>query len=85
MVLAWFHGIVLTEHGTRHKVSYFIYYDTLLQNVTDIIPKYDSYFLTKCDKSLLQNVSDFLWENATVLLQNATGITNCNIYYKLQQ
>ena len=60
MVLAWFHGIVLTEHGTRHKVSYFIYYDTSLQNVTDIIPKCDSYFLTKCDKSLLQNVSDFL-------------------------
>ena len=30
-------------------------YDTLLQNATDIIIKCDSYFITKCDKSLLQN------------------------------
>ena len=35
------------------------------------------YFITKCDKSLLQNVSGFLLQNATVLLQNAT------IYYKM--
>ena len=30
----------------------------------------DSYFITKCNKSLSQNVSPFL-------LQNATGITKC--------
>ena len=33
-------------------------------------------FITKCDRSLLQNTSDFLLQNATVLLQNATVITN---------
>ena len=32
-------------------VSFLLRYDTLLQNVTDIV----SYFITKCDKSLLQN------------------------------
>ena len=47
-----------------------IHYDTLLQHATDIITKCDSYFITKCDRSLLQNV--------TVLLQNATFITNCD-------
>ena len=53
-----------------------INYDTLLQNATDIITKCDSYFITKCDRSLLKNVSGFLLQNATVLLQNATVITN---------
>ena len=43
------------------------------------------YFITKCDKSLLQNVSGFLLQNATVLLQNATIITKCDVYYKLRQ
>ena len=45
--------------------------------------------MTKCDRSLLQNTSGFLLQNATVLLQNATGITNfhniitkCDSYYK---
>ena len=45
--------------------SYLIHYDTLLQNVTDIITK-----CTKCDKGLLQNAIGFLLQNATVLLQN---------------
>ena len=43
-------------------VSYLVHYDTLLQNVIDII--------TKCDKDLLQNLPGFL-------LQNATVITKC--------
>ena len=50
------------------------------------------YFITKCDRSLLQNTSDFLLQNATVLLQNATVITNwddfitkCDSYYKLRR
>ena len=42
-------------------VSYLIRYDSLLQNATDTI--------RKCDRSLLQNASDFLLQNATVLLQ----------------
>ena len=80
-------------------VSYLIHCDTFLQNATDTITKFDSYFITKCDKSLLQNASGFLLQNATVLLQNATVITNCDnfitkcddfitkcdVYYKLRQ
>ena len=55
-----------------------IRYDSLLQNVADVITKWDSYFITKCERSLLQNASGFL-------LQNATAITKYNVYYKLQQ
>ena len=61
-------------------VSYLIHYDSLLQNATDIIIKCDSYFITECDSSLLQNTSGFLLQNATILFQNATVITKCNIY-----
>ena len=42
------------------------------------ITKYDSYFIAKCNKSLLQNASG-------ILLQNATVITKCYVSYKLQQ
>ena len=56
-------------------VSYFTHYDSLLQNATGIITKSDSYFITKCGKSLLQNASGFL-------LQNATVITNCDSIHK---
>ena len=42
-------------------VSYLIRCDRLLQNATDTI--------RKCDRSLLQNASNFLLQNATVLLQ----------------
>ena len=51
-------------------VSYLIYCDSLLQNTTDIIIIYGSYFITKCDKLLLQNV---------------TVITKYDDYYKLRQ
>ena len=60
------------------KVSYMIRFDSLLQNATDVITKCDSCFITKCDRSLLQNASEFLLQNATILLQNATFITNCD-------
>ena len=68
-------------------VSYLIHYERLSQNATDIITKSDSYCITKCDRSLLQNASVFLLQNATVLLQNATVTINCynNSYYKLLQ
>ena len=59
------------------KISYLVHYYNLLQNATDIV--------TKCEKSLLQNVSGFLLQNATVLLQNATVITNSDIYYKMRR
>ena len=42
-------------------VSYLIHCDSLLQNATDIA-KCDSYFITKCDKRLLQNTSGFYYE-----------------------
>ena len=32
--------------------------------------------MIKCDRSLLQNVSSFLLQHVTILLQNATDITN---------
>ena len=73
-------------------VSDLICYDSLLQNATDVITKCDSYFITKHDRNLLQNVSGFLLQNATVLLQNATillqnatVIIKCDVYYKLRQ
>ena len=37
--------------------SYLIYCDSLLQNATDIMIIYGSYFITKCDRTLLQNVT----------------------------
>ena len=52
-------------------VSYLVYYNILLQNPTNIIRKYDSYLITKCDKKLLQN--------AAALLQNAKIITKCDV------
>ena len=54
-------------------IPYLINYDSLLQNATDIITKCDSYFITKCDRSLLQN--------ATILLQNTALIINCDSTY----
>ena len=66
-------------------VSYLVRYDSLLQNATGIITKYDRYFITKCYRSLLKNASGLLLQNATVSLQNAAVITNCDVYYKLRQ
>ena len=72
-------------------ISYLIHDDSLLQSATDVITKRDGYFITKCDRSLLQNAAGFLLQNATVLLQNATVITKCedfitkcDSYYKMQ-
>ena len=63
-----------------------------ITTATDIIIKCDSYFVTKCDRSLLQNALEFLLQNVTTLLQNATGITNCgdfitkcDSYYKMRR
>ena len=42
-----------------------------------IITKCDSYFITKCNEILLQNMM--------VLLQNATVVTKCDVYYKMRQ
>ena len=68
-------------------VSYLVHYDSLSQNTTDIITKRNSYFITKCNRSLLQNVQVFyykmqqfyykmrhLLQIVTTLLQNVTVI-----------
>ena len=48
-----------------------VHYDTLLQKATDITKKWDSYFISKCNKSLLQSASCFfLIKSAIVLLQD---------------
>ena len=65
--------------------EHMIHFDTLLQNVTDIITKCDSYFITKCDRNFLQNVSSFLLQNTTILLQNAIFIIKCDVYYKMRR
>ena len=71
-------------------VSYLVHYDILLQNTTDI-KNYDSYFITKGDKSLLQNPSAFLLQNAKFLFENAAVhrkcndfITKCDTSYKMR-
>ena len=51
-------------------VNYYKMQQILLQNATAI---------------LLQNASGFLVQNATVLLQNATVITKCDVYCILRQ
>ena len=73
-------------------ISYLIHHDSLLKNATDIITECESYFITKCDRNLLQNAPGFLFQNATVLLQNVTVIINCDdfitkcdSYYKMRR
>ena len=61
------------------------HYDSLLQNATDIITKCNSYFITKCDRSLLQNASGFLLKMRQ-LLQNAMFfVIKCDSYYKMRR
>ena len=73
----------LTEHlrwlllWTVVTVAYLVYYDTLLQNVTDIT-KRDNYFITKFNKRFSQNAWGFLfYYKMQQLLQNAKFITKC--------
>ena len=48
---------------------YLVHFDTLSQNVTNIIRKCVIYFNPKADKGLLQNASGFSLQYAKVLLQ----------------
>ena len=57
-------------------VSCFIHFDTLLQNGTYIITKCYSYFITKCNRSLLQN--------ATIVTNCDNFVTKCHSYYKMR-
>ena len=63
-----------------------IHYDSQLQYATAIITKCNSYFITKSERSLLQNMSSFLLQNAIVSLQNVTTLLqNIDFHYKLRQ
>ena len=86
VLLAWFkfqvkmsiRNLIVDDNSVA--VSYLIHYNSLLQIVTDNIAKCESYFITKCDRSLLQNASRFyhkmrqLLQIETILLQNAKVI-----------
>ena len=79
----------------RVTVSYLIQYDSLLQNVTGGITKCDSYFITKYDRSLLQNATFIMrqcdiyykmrqfYHKMRQLLQTMAFITKCDVYYKM--
>ena len=55
--------------------SYLVHYDSLLQNATDIITKFDSYFITKYEKSLSKHSSTKCYN----------FIAKCNGYYKMRR
>ena len=61
----------------RVAVSYLVHYDSLLQSATDIITKYDSYFITKSVRFFNYKMRQ-LYYKMRQLLQNATYITNCD-------
>ena len=44
-------------------VLYLVHYDTLLQNLTNIVKKFDSYLIVKCNESLLQHGSGISLKN----------------------
>ena len=60
-------------------VSYLLHDETVLQNSTNIITKCDSYFITKCDKHLLQYTSGFFTSKCN------SFIVKCDRYYKMQR
>ena len=48
-----------------------------------VITKCDNYFITKCDRKLLQNDLIFLLQNARVNTKCGNTITTCDSYYKM--
>ena len=60
--------------------SYLVYYNTLLQNGTDFIIKCNTHFITKCDKSSLQN-SSILLQNMTFSIKCAGAATSKTKFY----
>ena len=62
-----------------------LYYDTLLQNATGISTKRDSYFITKCYKSLLQDASCFYCKIRPFyykMRECDNFVSKCNNFYK---
>ena len=60
-------------------IPYLIHYDSLLQNATDITAKGDSYFITKCDRRLLQNATGFLSQIRAVSTKCGDFIINAAV------
>ena len=61
-------------------ISNLVRYDTILQNaIVDIVTKFDSYLITKCDKCVLQNAS-FIF-----VTKFDSFITECENYYKMRK
>ena len=60
-----------------------IHDDSLLQNVTDIISKCDSYFITKCDRSLFQPFMTKSFSALNLLCYKMQNATKCDSYYKM--
>ena len=65
-------------------VSYLIRYDSLLQNATAILLQNATEVYYKMRQVFYYKMRQLL-QNATILLQNATVITKCDVYYKLRQ
>ena len=57
-------------------ILYLVHYDTLLQNAITIL-------LQKATKAYYKMKQ--LLQNALILLQNVTFITNCDVYYKMRR
>ena len=57
----------------------------LLQSATELLQIATAYFITKCDRQLLQIATTFLLHCAMNLLQIPIGITKCDDHYKLRQ
>ena len=64
------------RHGARHEASYLIRYDSLLQNLIDIITNAIEVYY-KMRKVFYYKMRQLL-QNAMILLQNTTFITNCD-------
>ena len=54
--------------STMVGVLYLVHYDTLLQNLTNIVAKCNGYLIIKSNKSLLQQVSGTSLQTETDLL-----------------
>ena len=70
---------------SRQLLQGFTIYFNLLQSVTSVITKCDSFFYYKVRQIFCYKVRQVLLQSVTILLQNATGITKCDDYYKVPQ
>ena len=72
-------------------VSYLIHYDSLLQNATDVLLQNATEVYYKMRQVFYYKMQQFyykirqLLQIVTTLLQNATVITKCDVYYNLRQ